>query len=262
MVKIYILCDLEGAAGVVDFESQSRPTGPYYEQARRLATLEVNALVDGLLAGGATELLVLDGHGPGGIDVELLHREARLYMGRPIMAPYGLDGGFDGMVLYGHHAMNNVPGANLAHSWNSRGIVECRLNGDLIGEIGFNMALAGQFGVPTLLISGDRAACEEAARLAPEIESVVVKEGLHRTAAVTLSPAKARELLSAAGQAVMGRIAQIPPVTIDPPYIFRTQYVNTEIADAMAARPHVKRVDACTVEIGSDDLADVCRLRV
>ena len=71
-MKLYILTDIEGVAGVADFEDYSYPTGRFYPQSRHLLTLEVNAAVDGALAAGADDILVADGHGPGAINVEEL----------------------------------------------------------------------------------------------------------------------------------------------------------------------------------------------
>ena len=67
-MRILILCDLEGTAGVVDFETQTYDGGRDNEQAKYLATLEINALIDGALEGGATDPIVLDGHGSGGVN--------------------------------------------------------------------------------------------------------------------------------------------------------------------------------------------------
>ena len=102
MTKIYIICDLEGTAGVVDHRQQCWFDGKYYEQARRLATLELNALVEGALQGGATEIAAWDGHGPfpGGIDVELLHPACRLVMGAGDAGPTGYEG-FDAIITLG-----------------------------------------------------------------------------------------------------------------------------------------------------------------
>ncbi len=182
-MKIYVLCDLEGTAGVVDFEKQSYSDAKYNEQAKRLATLEINALVDGALAGGATEIIVLDGHGSGGLDIEKVHIEAKVMMGRPISVPWGMDDSVDALFLYGHHAMANTEKGVLCHSWSSRTIANCWLNGELVGEIGFNMAIAGSLGIPTVFISGDEAAIAEARRYTPGIEGVIVKWGVSRTSA-------------------------------------------------------------------------------
>ena len=134
-MRIFILGDLEGAAGVVDFHQQTYSDAKYYEQAKRLSTLEVNALVDGVLEGGAQEVWFLDGHGPGGIDYELMHPEVQMIIGRPISAPWGLDESFDAFLLYGHHSMGNTERGVLCHSWSSRTIANCWLNGELMGRL-------------------------------------------------------------------------------------------------------------------------------
>src|SRR5437763_11244378 len=80
-MKVYILTDIEGVAGVANFEDYSYATGRFHALSRQLLTLEVNAAVEGALAAGATEILVLDGHGSGAIDVDELHPEALLLHG-------------------------------------------------------------------------------------------------------------------------------------------------------------------------------------
>ena len=260
-MKIFVLCDLEGAAGVVDFQTQTYADTKYNEQAKALATQELNALVDGALAGGATEVIVLDGHGSGGLDIAAVHPEARVLYGRPLPKGWGLDRSFSAMFLYGHHAMNNVPTGVLCHSWSSRTIANCWLNGELIGEIGVNVALAGYFGFPTVFVSGDRAAVEEARRYVPDIEGVIVKEGLSRTSALTLAPAKARTLIREGARRAMGKIGKVRPYEAAPPYDFRTQYLAAQSADDKARHPGVERIDLHTVKVGGDDFMEVISRR-
>ncbi len=261
-MKVFVLCDLEGAAGLVDFETQSYSTGRYNDQARHLATLEVNALIDGVLEGGATEVVVLDGHGSGGIDIEHMHPEAMVLLGRPIAAPWGLDeGAYGAVLLYGHHAMAGTPDGVLCHSWSSRAIASCRLNGDLIGEVGFNIALAGEFDIPTVFVSGDRAAVEEATRYVPEIEGVVVKQGLSRTSAVTLAPAKARDLIRAGAERAVRRLAEVPPYKVAPPYTFVTEYMDAASAESKGSQPGAERTDTHTVRITGNTLVEIARNR-
>ena len=83
MKKVLMGTDMEGCAGIVSFEPQSRPTGRYYDQGKRIVTAEVNAAVEGLVAGGVDDILVVDGHGPGAIGFEDLHEKAKLLHGRP-----------------------------------------------------------------------------------------------------------------------------------------------------------------------------------
>ena len=260
-MRIFVLCDLEGTAGVVDFQTQTYDGTRYNEQAKCLATLEINALVDGALEGGATDVIVLDGHGSGGISIEHIHHEARVIFGRPRGSVWEMGLTFDAQFLYGHHAMDNTPEGVLCHSWSSRSIANCWLNDELIGEIGLNAAHAGEVGVPTVFVSGDRAAVDEARRYVPEIESVVVKEGLSRTGALTLSPTKARDLIQEGACKAMGRIGEIAPYTIPPPYTFVTEFQAATSAESKSRRPDVERVDTHTVKITGDTIAEIARKR-
>jgi D-amino peptidase len=129
-MKIYIICDLEGIVGVIDHRTQCWPDGAHFTEARRIATMELNAVVQGTVDGGATEIYAWDGHCsfPGMLDIELLHKDCRLIMGAADGGPVGLNGSFDALFLYGLHAMAGTPGAVLAHSFMAH-IQEVRLNG-------------------------------------------------------------------------------------------------------------------------------------
>ncbi|MGH2354558.1 MAG: M55 family metallopeptidase, partial [Chloroflexota bacterium] len=62
-MKIYIMTDMEGVAGVVSSVDYGAPDSRHYEVGRELTTLETNAAIEGALAAGAREFLVVDGHG-------------------------------------------------------------------------------------------------------------------------------------------------------------------------------------------------------
>lgn len=231
-MKIYVVCDLEGTAGVVDqihqcsFVHDSYDTdyvagryGPFYMQARRLATLELNALVGGVLEAGVSEVWAWDGHCgfPGGLDVELLHADCKLVMGCGDGGPMGLDGSFDALMMVGLHAKKGTPAAPQAHTL----FPGLAWNGEEVGEIGMTVATASVLGVPLIFISGDRAAIREAQAFVPNIEAIVTKEPLFEHVAgvldkvpvLSLAPQKARELIRAGAQRAVERIGEIalPP---------------------------------------------------
>ncbi len=226
-MKIYVVCDLEGVAGVVDHRQQcqwdlSKEWFPrYYEQARRLATLELNALVEGALEGGATEIVAWDGHGnfPGGLDVELLHPECKLVMAAGDAGPAGLDKSFDALFQCGLHGMAGSTNAVLAHSfWG--GIAAYNVNKVPVGEIWMNCYTAGILGVPFVFLCGDKAAANEAQALVPDAEVAVVKEGLHPQSAgiapvpgISLSPVKARQVIKETAKRAMKKVGKIAPFT-------------------------------------------------
>ena len=254
-MKVYIICDLEGVAGVVDFKKQCMEEGAYYQQAIRIATLELNALVDGAMEGGATEVYAWPGHGafPGGLDVEHLHPKCRLVMHAGDAGPAGYDESFDAMLLHGLHGMAGSEGV-LAHSFMPF-IKNIWLNELRIGEIAMNMAVFGVHGVPTVFISGDQAAVEEAKALVPGVEAAVVKWGLEEKEklgalsvrkAVSLSPAKAQDVVREAARRAMKKIGSLEPFRLDPPYTMRVEYTEEKYAELALRSPSVKRIGETT----------------
>lgn len=256
-MKLYILTDIEGVAGVANFEDYSYGTGRFYPQSRHLLTEEVNAAVEGALAAGADEVLVLDGHGCGAINVEELHPEALLLHGSGYPTTCGLDETFDAMFFVGQHAMANAERAGLAHSYSSRTVEEMRLNGELIGEFGMRTLLAGLLGVPVVLVTGDQATAEEARRYVPEIEAVVVKQSLNLTSAITLSPRKARLLIREGAERALRRRAEIRPYRVEGPYELSIRYQAVEHAARKAQTPGWERVDPFTVRKVAADFMEI-----
>ena len=266
-MKVYIVCDIEGTAGVVDarlqcsFDLEKEWFGPYYEQARRLATLELNAAVQGSLDAGASEVWAWDGHCgfPGSLDVELLHPECRLVMGAGDGGPVGLDRGFDALLMVGLHGMYGAEYGRLAHSfW--PGIRGLWVNGTKWGEIAANAWEAGQHGVPVIHLVGDLAACREVNALIPGVSTTCVKEGmtphsLHTGQAptLTMSPAKAREDIQAGVSAGLKGPERPSSFHVEPPYEIRTQFESEKLTDWMMEHHEgLARIDETTVGYGGD----------
>lgn len=257
-MRIYIMTDIEGVAGVVDFASQTYSSSKYYEQAKELLTAEVNASVEGAMRAGATEVVICDGHGAGGIIPELLHPSAKLLHGRPIGKFWEVDNGkWDAYFLLGHHSMNGTPDGNLNHSYANESIIQMHLNGKPIGEIGMNTYLAGWFGIPVALITGDEAACREAKGYVPNIEEVAVKRGINRTCAITISPVKAREKIQNGAYRAVQRIQEIAPAKITGPCELTIEYISSANAFSHSQKFYVELVNERTVKIKGKDFLDM-----
>lgn len=262
MKSIFIVTDLEGTAGVVSFADQSYPDGRYYDAAKKLATAEVNAAVEGLLAAGVAEILVWDGHGAGGILFEELHEAARLLHGRPMPSWSRLEPVIrrcEAVAMIGQHAMAGTVAGNQNHTQNSRTVDYYRLNGRPIGEIAQVALYFGALGLPLIFLSGDADACREAEALVPGITTVAVKEGVGRGAAISLSAVAARRCIRAGIEAAVRRQASapIPPLVWPGPYVLEKRFFHTDVADAAANQPGVERVDGQTVRLRGDDIRDI-----
>lgn len=262
-MKIYISADIEGVAGVVA-PNQVTPGNPEYERARRLMTAEVNAAIEGALAGGATEILVNDSHGPMlNLLPDELHPAGELILGRP--KPNGMFAGlepdFAGVLCLGFHGSARRAGI-LAHTTNSFAFGRVRVNGLELGEAGCYGAYAGELGVPVILLSGDDAFAEEIQPLFPEAERVVVKQALGQRAARSVAPMIARDRLRAASRRAVERAASVTPFRIPTerdgaPYCLEIEMNSPALADLAALIPVAVRLDPVTIRLTADRMAGI-----
>src|SRR5882672_11097703 len=197
-LKVYISADMEGIGGVSTWQVQAAPGAPEYEKFRRLMTLEVNSAVSGAFDAGATEVLVSDSHwNAQNIDLETLDHRARLVRAfpRPLGMMQGIDDTFDAVVFIGYHAGEGTPSAVLSHTMSSARIFELKLNNTPVPEAGLNAALAGEFGVPVVFVSGDQVVGEQTRELLGPIEAVAVKRATGFYSATMTTPAECQRLI-------------------------------------------------------------------
>lgn len=255
-MKIYILTDLEGPAMVSRFD-QTREEGPQKWAAMKLLTWEVNAAIDGILeVDQHAEIVVWDGHGNGGIDVADFHPEAKLIARGPISPPYYLDETYDALYFVGQHAMAGTSNAPLSHTYSSRSIEYYKLNGRQIGEFGCRAAMAGEFDVPTVFISGDDKAVLEAKQLVSDIYAVETKQGLGQELALHLSPQKSRESIRKTAAEACSNICRITPLKIDPPYEQEIRVLEGQSIEGYLRRG-ATRVDDRTVVKYADTICEL-----
>jgi len=239
-MKVFLSSDMEGTAGVVDWE-QCVGDGPEATAGRRLLLGEVNAAIEGARAGGATEIVVNDSHYMmRNLPPEELAAEASYISGshKPLYMMQGLDSSFDAVALVSYHGSVGAP-AGLSHTYSPRVVVEARLNGVVTGEAGINALVAAHFGVPVVLVTGDRCACEETAALIPGIHAAVVKDPVSRTAAHSLHPSRACTLIrETAEKAIAGAQGAEPPPLAD-----ATLEISVRTTDIAEAASWVRGVD-------------------
>lgn len=244
-MKIHIMADMEGCAGIANERDCLRPGSKHYEEACDLVSLEVSAAVEGALEAGATEVLVIDGHGPGAIKRSLLHPRAKLLAGRSSnagLSAFGCDGSFAASMIIGQSAMSNTGGGCPCRA-PAFTVEKYVLNGRAIGQLGLWMLMAGYHNVPVVMVSGDQAACDEATALVPNIETAPVKwdpkrdaesgltkdaNAVFNAAAVHLRPGKARALIRERACRAVKRIPEIPPFHMEPPYKVTISYRPAE----------------------------------
>jgi D-amino peptidase len=247
-MKVFIVADMEGVSGVVHPEHTGW-SGKRHHEARTWMTKDINAAVDGAVAAGASEVLVCDGHSNGrNVILDMLHPEANLMWGRQnrqLGQMEGLDESFQAVMMVGFHARAGTLGI-LSHTINSGVITEIRLNDDPVGEIDLNAALAGEFGVPTVMVSGDATAVAQAKARLPHIETVTTMEAVGTYSAKILAPVKAHALIREAAVRALGRLEEMKPWKATAPVTLELVFKESAMADAAAMIPCVERLDAMT----------------
>jgi len=260
-MKIYLMTDLEGVAGMFTWEN--RDDESHFNAARRLRVgrwlaEEVNAAVDGCIAGGATDVIVNDGHGSGGtIDLDVADPRARYLHGRerPFWLPY-LDATCNATGVVGAHSKAGTESGNLFHTM-SLGIRDWSFNGISVGEMGLQALIAGYHGVPFIFATGDAWACREMEELIPGCVTVPVKYGTSRLSALTLAPVEARKRIRAGAEKAMGAIGKVEPLVLDSPVVMRDERVEPTFDDETPEQDGVRILDPHTREIEGDDFMDV-----
>lgn len=260
-MKVYISVDMEGISGVVA-PTQTTPGSPDYERACELMTEEANAAILGARAGGATEVLVNDAHGSmTNLLIEDLDSWADVISGspKPFGMLQGLDETFNVAFLIGYHARAGTPNAILDHTYSSRTVAHVELNGRPVGEIGLNAALAGVFGVPMGLVTGDQAATAEAvALLGSSLHTVTSKEAVSNQAARCIHPEETQSLIrQAAEQAIT---TQVAPFVLDTPVVLRLVLRSSVMADYAGLIPGSRRLDGYTLEYAHEDYLTVYKV--
>ena len=248
--SVYMMTDLEGAAGVDDWDPRHREDATtakgVYDRAemQRLLTGEVNAAAKGLFAAGVENIIINDAHGAGRtILSEELISGVKLVQGvnRPCWLP-GLSPKFDALIQVGMHAMTGTPNGCLAHSM-SRDIIY-RVNGAEVGEMEMAAYLCGHLGIPWVFTSGDLHACTESERWVNRIVTAPVKEGLGELCALHLAPVDARALIKTRVYEAMERVENIEPLIAESPVVLE---VTRPEPGPSSIREGCERVDDFTV---------------
>jgi D-amino peptidase len=263
---------MEGTCGVSSWVHVEAPEGAgsdpsnqtEYERFRLHMTREVNAAVEGALAGGADEVIVNDSHdGQRNLLGEELHPSVRYISGsdKPLGMMQGVDLDGIGAVFYtGYHARAGTPNAPLAHTWTTY-LNDIRFDGESTGEFGLNAAIAGYFGVPVVFIAGDdQAVAQTREQLGEQVIGVAVKQGLSSTAAMHLHPQRARALIAEGAEQAVRNVANASPYLIANPTRIELDFEHQSRADQCVLFAGVERVCARTIGFTVSNGLELCRM--
>lgn len=262
-VRIFISVDLEGIGGV-GTSAMTSSNGKDYATSRRLATAEVNAVVEEIFARDpGAEILVNDSHGD---HQNLLHTQldprVTYIQGaiKPLGMVQGLDASFDGVIFLGYHAKAGDPDGFLAHT-GTGSVKGLWLNDVEVGEGGMNAAFAGALGVPVILAAGDSAAADELQVLL-KTETVTTKTAETPASARLIHPERVRELLREGVRRALARLdaGGYSPFDLGTPVRIRMRFASTTHVDILQSIPGVSKVDGFTVAYTAEDADQAYRL--
>lgn len=211
-MKIYISADMEGISGVERVEDVT-PGLPGYEVFRRVMAGDVNAVVEGVIQGGATEVVVADGHARmNNIRPRDLDPRARLKSGmsRNLLQLKGVSSDFDAVLLVGYHAMSGTPNGVLSHTFMSS-LLDVRVDGRSRGEAELNAHALAELGVPVIFVSGDDTTIAQAREVIGDVEYVRTKTALGRLSAEHVPLEESRALLLEGARRAMRGLADLRP---------------------------------------------------
>lgn len=263
-MKVVISADMEGTCGVVSWTQVTPPeygdpnsSQTEYERARARMTREVNAAIEGALAAGAEEVIVNDSHnGMRNLLPDDLHPSCRWISGN--FKPLGMSQGVDlddvGALFYtGYHAKAGTTNAPLAHTWTGW-LNDVRVNGHSTGEFGINAIVAGHFGVPVTLVTGDIKAVRQTQELlGKQVAGAVVKEGLSTFTAINLHPVKAQDLIRKTAEQAVRNARDAKPYVLPKGATVEIDFDHQTRADHAAVVPSVSRAGERTVSFRPAD---------
>lgn len=262
-MKVFLSVDIEGITGLVSWAQCGGPNSNTYDFAfaRERMTADTNAAIRGARAAGATEIVLRDSHGSSkNMLVDKLEPGVKMVSGHGAGTDgmmIGVDASFDAAMLIGYHAKAGTTGGIMEHTISGRVVHRLKINGVDTGEIGLSAGVAGTYGVPIVMVSSDKAGCEEAKALLPGIATAVVKEGIGRYSGLCLDPTESLPLIEVAAKEGCLKANSLKPWSPSLPATVELECNRSEEADQAARLVGVRRIDGYTVAYTAPTYAEM-----
>jgi D-amino peptidase len=229
-MKLMILTDIEGVTGVTTYEQAE---GTAFGQSMLMNDL--TALLDGIFSYGSPEVVIYDEHTDGrNVVLDGLPEQVSVVCGKPLVGGFweGIDSTYDGLIMLGFHARSGVAGSLLPHSY-SRKNLNIWINDQVVGEIGVEASMAGDHGVPLIMVTGDSAGMKEAQDLVPGVTTVTVKEALGEFEARCYSPVKTKKMIYEAAAKIAEKLPDVKPLKFKAPITLKIEIAESDYLKKM-----------------------------
>jgi D-amino peptidase len=277
--RVYFIVDMEGMGSAVHLREviagnegeryRDRTSPDYWNHYRGLLTDETNAAIAGARAGGARSFVVNEGHG-GNLFANLLpwqlDQDAILIRGypKPMVMSTAIDSTFGALIFTAAHA-NAGGGGVMSHTY---AFDRFSVNGQLLNEPGINALVAGEFGVPLVMVAGDDVVVEETRKLFPNVVGVIVKTAVGGNAAITWSPQRVQQMLRDSTTVAVRRAqaGQFKPFTLPKPYrvelTLRATYPEEYVTgvDQLMQRYRLEKVQGRTYRFTTSSAREIAYL--
>lgn len=261
-MRLYLSCDMEGTAGVCSWMQCDPSNTREYPIYRRYMSQEVRAAIEGARTAGVTEVLINDSHWDmRNLLWDELPADVRVISGsrKPFSMSEGLDRGFAGAFFTGYHAKVGDANGVLAHTYTAETLYNVRINGVACSEALLNAAMAGYYGIPLLLVSGDSVVVQHVKEYMPWVKGIVVKEGIGHYATDSITPRAAQKLLHDGAAEAIRNASSAKPFTFDGPITMELDTTRVEHADFIELMPGFERIAGRTLRFSHDDYRMIFR---
>lgn len=256
-MNILVMIDAEGLGGIF-MNEQVDSSHPLYGECRRYMTRQLNELAAGFKDEGVDKVFARDCHGKA---CSLLWDEISPDVDRVILGDCGSVRmphiqETDAVALMGYHAMAGTPRAVLEHTMMSTHWQKFCINGKECGEILFDASVAGDYGKPVILVTGDDLACAEARAHLPGVVTAEVKQAMSCFGASMLSPAKTYELLRAKAAEAVQAYPSLTPAVQKKPVRLYLELVERRQMPKPEAKPYMKILGNRAYEVTGDTMEE------
>src|SRR3954462_5764034 len=262
-LKVYISADMEGITGVASAD-QLGPAAFEYQQARQWMTGDGLAAVQGAREAGATEFVISDSHGNGeSLLIDRFPNDIPITIVRSFPRPLGMmegiDSSFAAIIFVGYHTSTSSLTGVRAHTMSSALLTRIAINGTSMSEAGLNAAIAAQYGVPVVMITGDDAIVAETKQRLGAIEGVAVKRAIGFHSAAAMTPEAGQKLIRQHAKAAASRGAERRPYTMARPLALEVSFKNYRPVELLGYLSNVQRIDSHTVRYMPRDMVDLSK---
>jgi D-amino peptidase len=145
--------------------------------------------------------------------------------------------------------MAGTYGALLDHSMSSKRIQNYRINGKAAGETAIDAGIAGDKGLPVIMVTGDDLLCKEAKTILPWVVTCEVKTSASTYGAQMFSKDESQFIIKEKTLEAIKRYHEMKPLIYNKPITLRVEVTERNALPDTYAKPYMRILDGRTFEV-------------